>query len=375
VSAYRIVAADLRSGRRIADLPLADLSYSAVLNGVGEANGTLRFPPPSTPEGRALGAIWNDAVDEVRRLLIIERDGVVVWAGVIWASPYSDGDQSRQVHAADLWSYLRRRVATTSRNFRQVDQFQIARTLIQDAEAVYAFLGADPVIQVETGTLSGVLRDRFYPFYELPNVGESIEELAAVQNGFDFGIDVFWSGEDLARVVRFYYPRRGRPASETNLVFELGRNLVAFEWPSDGTRYANFFHQSGAGDGPATLAALAANTTSILPPEAGGGGYPVIQETESDGDISVGATLEARANARLASRLSPVVIPSVKVRADQDPVFGSYSLGDSARLIVPPGISPRFPDGLDTTRRIIGWTVNVDDQGNEEIDLVLGEDL
>jgi hypothetical protein len=67
-----------------------------------------------------------------------------------------------------------------------------------------------------------------------------------------------------------------------------------------------------------------------------------------------------------------VVIPSVTVRADLDPIFGAWSLGDACRIVAEPGITPYFPNGLDDYRRIIGFDVAVSDDGEEEVQLVLG---
>jgi hypothetical protein len=67
-----------------------------------------------------------------------------------------------------------------------------------------------------------------------------------------------------------------------------------------------------------------------------------------------------------------VVIPRLAVRADTDPTFSSYIVGDTIRFVVQPGMSPRFPNGIDTRRRLIGWTVRVDDQGTDEVELLLG---
>ena len=102
---YRCIAADLRTGARITELPLSGLSFGARLNDVGQASGTLPLPAPNSATNRALATLLNDAVDEARRMLIIERDGVIVWSGIIWVAGYSDSDQSRDVRASDEGSY------------------------------------------------------------------------------------------------------------------------------------------------------------------------------------------------------------------------------------------------------------------------------
>jgi hypothetical protein len=371
VAAYRVIAADLLTGARIAELPIAGLTFGSSLNDVGECSGRLPFPALDSPGAVETARTWNAAVDEVRRRLVVERDGTVVWSGIVWASPYNDDGQTREVRAAETWSYYRRRFVNVGRTFRQVDQLDIARTLLEDSAAIPA---GDLGVTFPAAT-SGVLRDRTYAAWERKRLGEAVEELAAVIDGFDFAIDARWdtAGDRLVEVMRWGYPRLGR-ATAGDLVLEVGRNVVAWTWPTDGTRYANVVQATGAGDGPSTLRRTALEAWQVVPLADGGPGYPFIEENLPERDVLVGATLQAKANAAVKAHARPVVVPSVTVRADRPPVFGTYGIGDACRFRVPPGLSPRFPDGLDVTRRVIGWTVTVDDNGAETVDLMLGED-
>lgn len=363
---YRVIASDLRTGTRIAELPLNGLSYSSVLNGAGELSGSLPLPVDD-PD---LAQIYNDAVDEVRRQIVVERDGVPVWCGIVWASPYNDDNQTRDVRAAETWSYYRRRTISTRRVYRATDQATIARQLITDANAVS---GGDIGVTVGTET-TGVTRDFNAEVYERKNVAEEVEALSELANGFDFSIDpTYDSSGNLVKTFRIWYPRKGRNFTKTGHVFEVGRNnVISWDWPSDGTRYANRVIVTGAGDGPSTKSAVRTNTDSTLALSSGGPGYPLIEHVVSESQEAVQANLNARAQKELNTFSQPVVVPKLVVRADVDPIFGSYVVGDAVRFVCQPGLSPRFPDGIDTYRRIVAWTVNVTDEGSEEIDLLLG---
>lgn len=363
---YRVISTDLRTGTRIAELPLNGLRYSSVLNGAGELSGTLPLPV-NDPD---LAQIYNDAVDEVRRQIVVERDGVPVWCGVVWASPYEDEGQTRDVRAAETWSYYRKRTIGTRRVYKATDQLTIARQLVTDANAVS---GGDIGVTVGTETC-GVTREFGAEVWERKNVAEEIEAMTELANGFDFSIDPSWdTSGNLVKNLRFWYPRKGRRFDLTGHVFEVGRNnVIGWDWPSDGTRYANRIIVTGAGDGQATKSAVRTNTDATLAVSAGGPGYPLIEEVISESQEAVQATLNARANKALNTFSQPVVVPRLVVRGDVDPIFGAYTIGDAVRFICQPGLSPRFPEGVDTYRRIVGWTVNVDDTGSEEIELVLG---
>lgn len=377
---YRCIAANLRTGERITELPLNGLTYGARLNDVGQASGTMPLPPPNSATNRALAALLNDAVDEARRLLIIEREGVPVWCGPIWVAAYNDGDQTRDVRASDLGSYWRRRLVDYTTTFTGQNPTAIAQTLLTTAQAVNGgnvnvtvTRDIDPAYTEPTVTLE---LDR----YELRTVAEVIEDLARTENGFEYDYEYAWDTVNNTVDINlvFSYPRRGRRFNESGHVFELGRNVTEFTWPSDGTRVANRVFATGNGEGDAMLISTAADTNQLLPGSSGGPGYPLLEEVAaskrtrgSDGQ----SQLDALTAARLKAVATPVVLPEMTVRADIDPEFGSYITGDACRVIIPPNLSPRFPDGFDAYRRIVGWNVRVDDEGTEAVSLILGEEL
>jgi hypothetical protein len=367
---YRCIAADLRTGTRIAELPLRSLSFSQTLNDAGEASGTLFLPSPDTASNRTNAAILNDAVDEARRQLIIERDGVIVWCGIIWLAQYDDATQTRNIRAAEDWSYFRRRFIDYNASWTATDQLTIARALIDNAEAVP---GGDINITT-TASTSGVNRDFSFGRYELKPVAEAFEDLAKMSNGFDWAIEPNWSGSTLVKTLRLSYPRRGRNFQQSGHVFEMGRNVISFIWPSDGTRVSNKVWVTGNGEGDAMLISSAVDAAQIQPLSSGGPGYPLLEDVVSLKDETEQANLNSRAQARVLYTSTPVVLPTLTVRADMDPEIGAYIVGDACRIMIPPNLSPRFPDGLDTFRRIVGFSVEVDDEGTEAITLTLGEE-
>jgi hypothetical protein len=119
---------------------------------------------------------------------------------------------------------------------------------------------------------------------------------------------------------------------------------------------------------------LAVDANSIRPLTAGGPGYPLLEKQIQLSDVTVQDTANRYARAELAFTTSPVVLPEITVRGDRDPEIGTYIAGDACRLIIPAGMTPRFPDGLDTYYRIIAYEVSVDDNGTEEVKLTLGEE-
>ena len=358
MATYRVIATSI-TGTRIAELQLNGLSFGSVLNGAGELSGRLPLPEGDPEAARAL----VDAVDPVRRQLVVERDGAVVWCGIVWAAGYDDESRSVDVRAAETWSYYRRRTVATKRVYPPTDQLTIARQLLLDA---HAETGGDIGVTVPARTC-GVTRTYVAEVWERKNVADEVEGLALDDDGFDFSIDAAWTTAGaLAKTFRFHYPRRGRRFAETGHVFEVGRNVISWDWPVDGTRYANRVIVTGAGTDALTKSSTRSDADQIT------AGYPLVEVVEAQSQEAVQANLAARARALLRLYARPVVIPSVVVRGDIDPVFGAWQVGDACRFVCQPGLSPRFPDGLDDYRRIVGYEVSVSDEGTDEVRLDLG---
>jgi hypothetical protein len=56
------------------------------------------------------------------------------------------------------------------------------------------------------------------------------------------------------------------------------------------------------------------------------------------------------------------------VPAFVDPVYGSYNIGDDARLII---TDSRFPTGLDEIYRIVGLNIQPGEDGPERVTITL----
>jgi hypothetical protein len=68
--------------------------------------------------------------------------------------------------------------------------------------------------------------------------------------------------------------------------------------------------------------------------------------------------------------LSARTVLKVVVPAYVDPVFGTYQLGDDARIII---TDSRFPNTLDEIYRIVGLTVEPGEDGPERVTLTLAQ--
>jgi hypothetical protein len=338
--AYRHLVADLLTGTIREEIPFSTVKYSHVLNRPGGFAATLPLRHPKATRAN---------LDPGRTAIYVERNGVIMWGGILWTAKASVGGASVEVGGEGFWSYFRRRLVRTTKVYAGQDQCFIARDLVNYAQAQ---AGGDMGVAVGAET-SGVLRDRTYYHYERKKIGEAVEQLAAVQGGFDFNVDVAWVGGVITKTLRVQYPRRGRA---TAIVFELGSNIEDLDQEIDATRQANIIDGLGAGEGDATLITTVSDL-SVAPP------YPLLEDVVTYKDVSVSATLQAASMAELVARSTPVErLPSLTARAGPDTDLGSFITGDT--------VTARGADGflsVDQLMRITNYEVSVNQNGREAV--------
>lgn len=366
----------------ICELPLVDVTYGRVLNGAGEFSASLPLAAPRERVGDLFGDGFTDTLGAdlaARRqrlqvqdwlagtapnktVIYVERDGVLMGGWAVWTRAYDSDSRTLQIEGAELWSYFRRRRIRWTSRYTATDQLTIARQLIDRAQQA---TGGNIGVLVGAET-SGRLRDRTYETFEDKPLGEAVEQLAEVIDGFDFEVTVTFEAGAYVRRLRLHYPRMGRPASQTGLVFEVGRNAT-IGWPEDGTRTANSIAGLGAGEGPTMLRSVRTDTAVLAE------GYPLLEDSLSLKDVSVRSTLTGHTAQALADRRLPATLPTVTALADDDPALGAYIPGDFARIRCQPGQDPRWPDGLDTHARIAAWRARVPDEGPETVEITMQE--
>jgi hypothetical protein len=287
----------------------------------------------------------------------IERDGQITWGGFIWRRGYASARKQYLLEGAQYWSIFHRRMITDTWTWLQQDQTSvIVADLIEYAQSK---TGGALGVMIEAPA-SGRLRDETHWFYENKYVGNVIEQMTDNLDGFDFALIVGYDPNgDITHRFETYYPRRGRPFSQTSHTFEYGKNLIDFGWPEEGTASANSLHLVGAGEGTSMLRASATDAGQLS-------AVPLLETGLMFKDITVQQTLNDRAAALLGVRKDAVTLPLLIVRGGGDPPLGGYICGDEVRCRVPAGVEPRFPDGYDGVHRIGAIRVSVPDNHGDE---------
>lgn len=336
---YRVVITD-RSGFGLAEVPARNLVYSYVLNSPGACSFTVPvLAPEATPEILSPG----------EREIHVYRGDVLVWGGFLWTA-MADVDGDVRVGGQGYQSILYHRYIDQTFTFANYDQFTIARILLDYTQAKP---GGDFGLTFPSSGASDVFRARTYFGYERKNLGDAIEELAAVDNGFDFEINA-------AKEWRTYYPFKG---TNTGFVFELGKNIRGMSWVKDATEIANTITAIGSGEGADQILGVASDSASINK-------YGLMEDTRSFLDVEEQSTIDAHAKEelRLVKGVQDQPQLAINTQGDADPPYGSYVVGDTVRVRANHGYIQ-----IDKNYRIVSVSVALSNEGLESTGLFFNE--
>jgi hypothetical protein len=359
---YRYLFVDLPTNTIIAELPLTGVAFTQQLNTAGTFSGHLLL------SGLNAASFNIDASTIPGKCgIYVDRNGILIWGGVIWSRTYNSTEQTLSFAAREWISYFERRRITTTIDFDNVDQLVIAKTLVEDAQnEPYGDIGI--LYNTAGQTASGVLVDRVYYDYELKSVFNAIQDLSRQDDGFDFDIDIEYDGVTGLPTKAFntYFPRSGTPYNASDpeaLVFQFpAGNVVEYEYPEDGSIAANTIYALGAGSNEGKLISTAQNTAFLLD------GWPLLEDQANYSDITDQTVLDELVTAQVIAVSYPPTTIKMVVPPYVIPEYGTYEVGDDARVMIQDN---RFPEGLDEIYRIVGVSVQPGEDGPERATLTL----
>jgi hypothetical protein len=352
VADYRYIFADLLTNTILAELPLTAVNFTQQLNTAGTFTGDLLISGINTTSLNVA-----NATIPARTAIYVDRDGVLVWGGIIWAREYNSKTQRIKLTAREFESYFERRRITADTVFANTDQLTAVQTIITNAQAA-----TNGSIGLQLGgETSGVLINRTIYGYEYKTVFSIIQDLSRSSTGFDFNIYIYYdANRNPAKLLRLGYPRYGRKYSTTSLqvpVFELPGNIIEYSWPEDGSIAANTIYALGAGSNPGKLTSTAVDGSKIA------SGWPLLEEQSNYSDVSDAALLSGLANGQVSVVSYPPTTIKITVPPFTDPIFGSYEVGDDARIRI---LDDRFPTQLDAIYRIVAFNVTAGENNAPE---------
>lgn len=403
---------DLVTSKYLGAIPLNQVSFSSQLNSPGSFSGQIDI---SSEAVQNLGPLSMTA--PARTALFVDYAGALVWGGVIWPRNYNFDNTTRilTVNATELWSWVAQRVQATDYSSppysnltgpttpmpiwgaasdmtdSEWDSMLITFQLLSDALgltygqilggmgiAVNSYTSAAAYLASGTNTPVANYINLTAPYTSLQTLGTLISQIAGngLGVGFDFGVDVAYSGSPGSAVVstiNLSYPRRGRPYSQSGIVLNCGGAATTYTPPEDGTQAGNVIYEQGASGS----LVIAQNIDALQQ------GYPYLEKIISRSNITSSNVLALLTNLGLSDLFLysyPVVTPSVTLPLfGSDPLFGSFITGDDVLWSIPQTDSlgnvfdPRFPEGLSQEWRIQQWNANVPDEGLATMQIVLNQ--
>lgn len=361
----------LRDGQYLGHLDLADVSFDKRISSPGTFSATI--PIPSRRVGDQVAEVVGrdpSQIDTGPGVMVVDiiRDGDI-WGEYWITSSRLDRGQSGTpkivLQGTTLDGWMTAVEFQTELLFEQEDQIDIARALIANLQAQqYANIG----LTVAAGTC-GVLRDRTYTD-DGGTYGQRLRELAELNNGFEYSIDIAAAGGTIVRQLRWGYPRLGTGVVEH--VFALGPNggeLIAYGEDNDVLRGATRYRARGGtlpGDASTTSAPLMSTVhEATLLLEAG---WPRVDRTLSYSDVTVAQTLDDYAAHWAAIAPGAVRVEQYTVALGANPSIHPNLLGDTCRLY----LDDEWYRGVTRERRIIGLAITPESRtGKEEAKLIL----
>lgn len=355
--------ADLLTNTIIGELPLTNVNFTTMLNGVGSLSGEVLL---SGVNSYALNV--PTATLPSRTIVYVERNGQIVWGGVIWGRIYNSTNQLLSIQASEFESYYDRRRITTTQVYNNVDQFTIVNGLLT---SIVGMTNGDIGVKLPTN-LSGINVSRTYYSYEIKSVLAAIQDLSKLGTGaqgsygFDFNIDCSYdSNGNIVRQWNLYSPMAGTRYSSTSLttpVFEFpAGNVIEYEYTEDGP-VANIVYGIGAGSNEGMNFSTSTNSNALAT------GWAALEDYVSYGDVYDSTSLQKLSDGALAAQSYPVTTIKLTTAPYVDPQYGSFNLGDDVRLRFR---DDRFPTGLDAVYRVTGINVSPGENGPERMTLSL----
>jgi len=358
---YTYYFGNLVAGTISAALPCKDVTYTQQLNTPGSFSASLNVSDPGVANMDPI--TWTAPG---KTALWIDRNGVLVWGGIIWGRTYDSTKYQIAISGSTFDSYGQRRYIDYDNVVTSTEQLTVAANLWNTMQTkAHGNINCPAVVT----TPSGVTINAQWLTTDRKRVIDAIKDLTNSATGFDYAVQVAWTSNlTTSQTMVFGYPNLGRIQSTNQLLFQYPGNIISYTLSEDGASVANTNLAFGAGSGATALVATALNTSSLT------NGYPVLEGGTSYKDITDPTQLQNFANADMYLYTNPPQQVTALVRGDLDPIIGSYNLGDYVMLQISdyrfPAI-PGLPYGISAAYQIRNVSIAVDDQGVEHVTLTL----
>ena len=304
----------------------------------------------------------------------VYRDADIWGTYIIWSvnvSSSSRGPVTVQFQGATLESWLYKRIIDIDVSFEDEDQFDIARTLLENAQiGWFPYPSNADLGIIAQSNLSGVLRDRTYHVEEAASVGQRLQELASVDNGFEYIINTYADTESDLRVREFVLAEE-LGSENQDAVFTYPGSILSYDITYDATESATAWWARGDTiDEDVLDASLPLMTEApVLSEEWLENAFPHMDRVVDYASVTVLDTLEDYAAWWRDNKSGIFAVPVISINTTDTPtLITPQSLGSSAMFTIVDeyfemtDVGPQFS----YNNRVVGIEVETPQRGRAE---------
>lgn len=333
----RYVFADALTGKIIDEFPMFSVSVSLSVD-TGEFTGFFGLDQSGYDNDQLISASVPG-----RSFVIVESENRVIWGGLVWSRTYQSQAKSVQVYAKSLDQYPTKRLIHTDWDFTDTDPRNIFRTLYMDMQA-------DPYsisVSIPAAFDNASIIDFDVAASELKTYRSVFDTLStAADSGFEWTIDWQRVGNAYTRTLRVGKPL-GSPLSDNSVVFEYPGNILNY-WRNDTIASGGTdMYGVGAGEGDSMLVSQVEYSDLLA------NGYPRLEDQVSFKDVDDMTVLDGLTKTQADIYKAPQPVYSVQMKADREPAFGDYGLGDFCKLVLKDPLHPA--PGVTFATRVLKW--------------------
>lgn len=365
---YRYVFVELRNEQVIEEINCFGVYFARQLGNQGSFTASFTFDQTGKNNIDLVAATTPG-----RCYVVAERNDVPVWWGIVWSRTYQSQAKECQISGLgfEVFPSKQRLFNGYHRTASNVDLFCTLWSDMQlSAEGRNLNIAIPSIVAGPTKTIDVNVTDQKY-------FGDIMDDLASAADGFDWTIDCVRNNDGTyQKSLRVGYPTMGASPNSAD--------LVVFEYPGSIT---NYYQTESMSDAGTNVRVMGAGEGTSMPSADIEQSYMIEVQgwPRWDVDVSYKDVTDQTLINQLALQASinlkpPAPTYKVTVKGDQDPVFGSYNIGDACQLVITDSRNPHplgsSAAGLSITSVIIGYEVRpTSSEGVEEVNIILPGDV
>lgn len=328
------VFGDAYTGAIIEEISLDGVTITDKFGG-GDLRGSTHLDQTGKDNDTILSA-----TEPGRCYVVVERDSVPIWSGIVWTRTYQSQSKSLELYCRSYDAYTERRFILSDYSQTDIEQRNIFTDLYNTMQA-----DANSIRISIPGAFSTVITKTVQVFgYEFKTYRQVLDSISDGDDGFDWTVRVSRAQNAYIRTLILGYPNIGT-LDHSGLVFEYPGNILNY-WKNESmAAAATHVFGLGAGEGASML------TATVIEQDLLSGGFPRYDVSLGHKDLEDQNRLNSITNQEAIISRAPMPMFTVELKADRDPEFGSYSIGDACTLIIN---DARHPNVLQKQTRISG---------------------